>query len=169
MRQRHDFYTLCPGCEAQIELTLAAKLQSARAGCSCSCNLCKHEWVCIQEWIYRHESLDLSQPVHFPQQHSAVSSQQAGGHVVPAANVPEPAVTPMQPPRPHLPTFQPPQPAGQPVQQNPVLQQPAVSSIDGPAPAEEQNRVPAPHAWSWERQAQLQSSSAQNQRPGYDR
>ena len=29
MRQRQDFYTLCPGCETKVKLTLAAKLQAA--------------------------------------------------------------------------------------------------------------------------------------------
>ena len=73
--QRQDFYTLCPGCETKVKLTLAAKLQAARAGCSCVCKSCKHEWVCIQEWIYRIEPIDHSRPVIAPNEHSPVPTQ----------------------------------------------------------------------------------------------
>ena len=73
--QRQDFYTLCPGCETKVKLTLAAKLQAARSGCSCVCKSCKHEWVCIQEWIYRIEPIDHSRPVIAPNEHSPVPTQ----------------------------------------------------------------------------------------------
>ena len=56
MRPRYDFYTFCPKCEVPVRLTLAAKLQASRggqSGCSCTCKNCQHEWVSIQEWIFR--------------------------------------------------------------------------------------------------------------------
>ena len=162
MRQRQDFYTLCPGCDTSVELTLAAKLQAARTGCSCICDSCKHEWVCIQEWIYRHESLDISRPLSAPQHHPvAASPQQTGGYAItPAATVPPPV------PRPHLPTFQSPLPISQPVHQQPVAQtgQAPVS------PGEQATQpIPTPHAWSWERAAQQQPAGSQNIQPGSDR
>lgn len=158
MRHRQDFYTLCPGCEARVELTLAAKLQAARAGCSCECHSCKHEWVCIQEWIYRDEPIDHSQPVtaHQPSQ-SAVPGQTAGYPQAPPATV---AAT--QPPRPHLPTFQPPAPAAQPVAQQTTLTGETHLAADQPG----EKTVPTPHAWSWERSSQSQPSEAQETRPG---
>ena len=115
MRQRQDFYTLCPGCETKVKLTLAAKLQAARAGCSCVCKSCKHEWVCIQEWIYRVEPFDHSQPVIAPNEHSPVptqSSQPQTGGVLQS-----PTTVTAAPPRRHLPTFQPPQPIAPPAHQ----------------------------------------------------
>jgi hypothetical protein len=165
MRQRQDFYTLCPGCETKVELTLAAKLQAARAGCSCICQSCEHEWVCIQEWIYRVEAIDHSQPVLAPNEHPPVPTQfsqpQAGGFLQPT-----PTAATTQPPRPHLPTFQPPQPIGPPAHQ----QQAPVAS-DVPTPVEQPNAapVPAPHAWSWERKSEPQPAPQQNSQHGYGR
>lgn len=163
MRQRQDFYTLCPSCETSVELTLAAKLQAARAGCSCACHSCQHEWVCIQEWIYRHESIDMSQPIAAPQ--PAPAPQPVGGyqHTQPAT------VAAIQPPRPHLPTFQPPQPIAQPVQQQPAYQQPATLAVDVPVSSDQQHaaQVPAPHAWSWERKTQEQPSQQRDSQSGF--
>jgi hypothetical protein len=170
MRQRQDFYTLCPSCETSVELTLAAKLQAARAGCSCACHSCQHEWVCIQEWIYRHESIDLSQPIVTaqpiaPVQQPAQVPQQVGGY----QHTPPATVAAIQPPRPHLPTFQPPQPIAQPAQQQPVQQQPATLAVDVPVASDQQNvaQVPAPHAWSWERKAQEQPSPSRDSQSGF--
>lgn len=168
MRQRKDFYTLCPGCEAKVDLTLAAKLQAPRAGCSCVCSSCEHEWVCIQEWIYRAETIDHSQPITTPNEHPPVTAQpqtvqqqSAGFSHQPAA-----AVAATQPPRPHLPTFQPPQPIAPPAQQ-----QPAVQASQAPVAPEQQHSppVPAPHAWSFERKTEQQPAPQQNPQPGYGR
>ncbi|NQV26973.1 MAG: hypothetical protein HQ518_21700 [Rhodopirellula sp.] len=163
MRPRQDFYTLCPSCETRVELTLAAKLQSARAGCMCHCQSCKHEWVCIQEWIYRRESIDHSQPIATPHQYPAAApavQPQATGF--PQAS---PAtIAAVQPPRPHLPTFQPPQPIAPMVHQQPVAQTSEVPvSIDQPT----SKPVPAPHAWSWERKTVSQPSPSQDFQSGY--
>ena len=160
MRQQQDFYTLCPGCEAKIELTLAAKLQAARSGCSCLCYSCEHEWVCIQEWIYRHESIDHSQPITAPQQHPMGYPQQVGGYQQPSPAT----VAAAQPPRPHLPTFQPPQPVAPAAHQQPAaLAGGAPITPDQPS----QKPVPAPHAWSWERKAQPQPARPQEFQSGY--
>ncbi|MDA1163502.1 MAG: hypothetical protein O3B13_10395 [Planctomycetota bacterium] len=161
MRQRHDFYTLCPGCETKVELTLAAKLQAARAGCSCVCHACQHEWVSIQEWIYRRESVDLSQPIMTPEQPAALPHEYRSHMQTPSA----PAVTAMQPPRPHLPTFQPPQPISQPPQQQVAASENSnLLSSDQPVV----NPVPAPHAWSWERKTQQQPVQNRDLQNGYD-
>jgi hypothetical protein len=161
MRQRQDFYTLCPGCETKIELTLAAKLQSARSGCSCVCQSCKHEWVCIQEWVYRHESIDHSQPIATPQQVPTGYPQQTGGY----QQTPPPTVVAVQPPRPHLPTFQPPRPIAPAAQPQPV----AMSGGDAYIAQDQAsvNPVPAPHAWSWERKTQQQPTQPQDFQTGY--
>jgi len=163
MRQRQDFYTLCPGCETSVELTLAAKLQAARAGCSCVCDSCKHEWVCIQEWVYRRESLDIAQPLPAPEQQypAAAPPPQAGGYTA------APAVTTSPVPRPHLPTFQPPVPGSQPVNQQPAAQAGQAPVSPG---GQTTQPVPAPHAWSWERVAKQQpaESQSQNIQPGSD-
>lgn len=158
MRQRQDFYTLCPGCETRVELTLAAKLQAARAGCSCECHTCKHEWVCIQEWIYRDEPLDHALPVAASQSsQSAIPDHAAGLPRTP------PATVATQPPRPHLPTFQPPQPVAPSAQQ-----QPAASAGEPHLAADQpsQKPVPAPHAWSWERSTRQQPSKSQDSQSG---
>lgn len=166
MRQRQDFYTLCPGCEAKIELTLAAKLQAARAGCSCVCQACEHEWVCIQEWIYRREAINHLQPISVPNEHPPVSTQheqqqQSRGFLQKPTTV---AVA--QPPRPHLPTFQPPQPIAQPAHQ----QQAPIANV-APVPTDQQNAapIPAPHAWSWERKAEPQHAPQQDHQSGFGR
>ena len=150
MRERHDFYTLCPSCETKVELTLAANLQAARAGTSCQCGSCHHEWVCIQEWIYRHESADLRQPLQAPAQPTVTTQEHNGYSQSPATGVPA-----MQPPRPHLPTFQPAQPVHQ-TQAAPATPSATNASLGHIAPLQQQpssNPIPAPHAWSWERQA----------------
>lgn len=38
--------TACPNCRNEIELTTAAKLQSARLGVSCECGRCGVAWIC---------------------------------------------------------------------------------------------------------------------------
>ena len=38
--------TSCPNCGNKIELTTAAKLQSARLGVSCECSNCSDSWIC---------------------------------------------------------------------------------------------------------------------------
>lgn len=167
MRQRQDFYTLCPSCETKVKLTLAAKLQAARAGCSCVCSSesCKHEWVCIQEWIYRVEPIDHSQPVLAPNDHPPVQTQahqpQTGGFLQQPTHV-----AASQPPRPHLPTFQPPQPIAP-----PAYQQQAPVASDAPEPAEQPNAtpVPPPHAWSWERKTEQQPAPQQDHQSGFGR
>ena len=171
MRQRQDFYTLCPGCDSKVELTLAAKLQAARAGCSCACpsENCKHEWVCIQEWIYRVEPIDHSKPVMAPNEHPPVTAPsqpsqepfgqpQSGDFRQPPATT----VAAAQPPRPHLPTYQPPQPIAPPAQQQPTQQQAAQTPQQPDSPP-----VPAPHAWSWERKTEQQPASPNDTQPGY--
>lgn len=162
MRHRQDFYTLCPGCETRVELTLAAKLQAARAGCSCECHTCRHEWICIQEWVYRDEPIDHTQPVaaHQPGQPALPS------HATGAPQAPPATVAAAQPPRPHLPTFQPPQPAAPAAQQ-----QPAASATEPHLAADQPSEkpVPTPHAWSWERSAQQQPSRSQDSQPGAGR
>jgi hypothetical protein len=163
MRQRQDFYTLCPGCETKVELTLATKLQAARAGCSCICKSCNHEWVCIQEWIYRVEPFDHSQPVIAPNEHSPVptqSSQPQTGGVLQSPTT----VTAAPPPRRHLPTFQPPQPIAPPAHQQ---QAPLASNTPEPVEQPIAQRVPAPHAWSWERKTEQQSAPPQNHQSGF--
>ena len=163
MRQRQDFYTLCPGCETKVELTLAAKLQAARAGCSCVCASCEHEWVCIQEWIYRRDPIDHSQPITAPNEHPPIAAQpQSSGSL----QQPTTTSAAAQPPRPHLPTFQPPQPIAPPAHQQPT---PLASQL--PVAPEQQNSppVPAPHAWSWERKAEQQPALRQDPQSGYDR
>lgn len=156
MRHRQDFYTLCPGCETRVELTLAAKLQAARAGCSCECHTCSHEWVCIQEWVYRDEPIDHALPVaaHQPSQPAIPN------HAASVPQAPPATVAAAQPPRPHLPTFQPPKPAAQP--------QPAASATEPHLAADQPSEkpVPTPHAWSWERSAQQPSSRSQDSQPG---
>lgn len=168
MRHRQDFYTLCPSCETRIEMTLAANLQAARAGSSCRCHSCHHEWVCIQEWIYRREPVDSSQTV-LP---STVSAP------APVEQVSEqPAQTqfaPMQPPRPHLPTFQPKQPIQTPaaINQSGIAGTAPVSPGPGHSEPAEQpaaSKIPAPHAWSFERQSQTQPASRPGFQPGQDR
>jgi hypothetical protein len=162
--QRQDFYTLCPGCETKVKLTLAAKLQAARSGCSCVCKSCKHEWVCIQEWIYRIEPIDHSRPVIAPNEHSPVptqSSQPQTGDFLqsPTTVTAAPRVGTCQHSSHrnpslhrlinrwhHLPAI-PPEPAEQPIAQP----------------------VPAPHAWSWERKTEQQSTPPQNHQSGFGR
>jgi hypothetical protein len=165
MRQRHDFYTHCPGCETKGELTLAAKLQAARAGCSCVCRACHHEWVCIQEWIYRRESVDHSQPIITPEQPVALSHEYRG-------YAQTPPVAAMQPPRPHLPTFQPPQPIAHPSKpiEQPSQQQVAASNNSNLLASDQPtvNPVPAPHAWSWERKTQQQPVQNRDFQNGHD-
>jgi hypothetical protein len=163
MRQRQDFYTLCPGCEAKLDLTLAAKLQAARAGCSCVCQSCDHEWVCIQEWIYRREPIDHSQPIAVPNEHPPISSP-AGQPQSQGFLQPPTTVTATQPPRPHLPTFQPPQPITPPAHQQ---QAPIASSTPDPAEQSTAPPVPAPHAWSWERKAEPQPAPQQDFQSGF--
>lgn len=104
MRPRYDFYTFCPKCETPVRLTLAAKLQASRAGCSCCCKNCQHEWVSIQEWIYR----------DVPRSETSTSAR------------PVPVVVPTAIPQNGAGISRPDLPASQP--------------------------IPAPHAWSWERQ-----------------
>lgn len=121
MRQRMDYYTICPECESRVAVTHPARLQAGRNGTSCVCVSphCSHEWICIQEWIYRN---------------SLVTPR-----AIVAAPAPAPLMHPgggMAPPRPHLPTFQPPQ------------SMPGSVPATADAPAQS---VPAPHAWSWER------------------
>lgn len=168
MRQRQDFYTLCPGCEAKVDLTLAAKLQAARAGCSCVCSSCEHEWVCIQEWIYRREPIDHSQPIAAPNEHPPITVQPETGQQQPAGfpHQPAAAVVTAQPPRPHLPTFQPPQPIAQPAHQQSTAQ-----TTEQPIAPQQQDSppVPAPHAWSWERKPEQQSTSQNDSQSGYGR
>jgi hypothetical protein len=165
MRQRQDFYTLCPGCETKVKLTLAAKLQAARAGCSCVCQSCEHEWVCIQEWIYRVEPIDHSQPVLAPNEHPPVPAQFSQPHTGGFLQQPT-TVAVVPPPRPHLPTFQPPQPIAQPTHQQ---QAPLASNVPGPAVQPGATPVPAPHAWSWERKAEPQPAPQQDYQSGFDR
>lgn len=79
MRPRTDFYTHCPQCESKISLPLAAKLQASRAGAQCSCSKCQHEWICIQEWIYREMPATPSIKMNFipsavPRPHMMTSS-----------------------------------------------------------------------------------------------
>ena len=168
MRQRHDFYTHCPSCENKVELTLAAKLQAARAGCSCVCSSCKHEWVSIQEWIYRREAIDHSQPVTAPNEHPPITAQPQSGQPQSGGFLQQPATTvaSTQPPRPHLPTFQPPQPLAPPTHQLPA-------TLAGPAPFRPEQHVsppvPAPHAWSWERKDEHQPARPQDFQSGYGR
>ena len=161
MRQRLDFYTLCPGCDAKLELTLAAKLQAARAGCSCICQSCDHEWVCIQEWIYRREPIDHSQPIAAPNEHPPVSTQPAQPQSQGILQQPA-TVAAVQPPRPHLTTFQPPQPIAPPTHQQ---QAPIASGT----PVDQSNArpVPAPHAWSWERTVEPQPAPQQDFQSGF--
>ncbi len=163
MRQRQDFYTLCPGCETKVKLTLAAKLQAARAGCMCVCQSCEHEWVCIQEWIYRAETIDHSRPITAPNEHPPVTAQPHTGEPQSTGFPQQPATTvaAMQPPRPHLPTFQPPQPIAAPPHHQSVSQAPVTPEPQNVPP------VPAPHAWSFERKAEQQSAPQQNSQPGY--
>ena len=107
MRPRYDFYTFCPECETPMPLTLAAKLQASRggrAGCSCRCKGCQHEWISIQEWIFR----------NLPRSETNAAARQAAAFNASASIQSGAGIS-----RPHLPAAQP---------------------------------VPAPHAWSWERQ-----------------
>ena len=165
MRQRQDFYTLCPSCETKVNLTLAAKLQAARAGCSCVCTSesCKHEWVCIQEWIYRVEPIDHSKPVLAPNEHPPVPTQAHQPHSGGFLQQPTPVAV-SQPPRPHLPTFQPPQPIAPPAHQQ---QTPVASNAPEPAEPPNATPVPPPHAWSWERKTEQQPAPQQNPQSGY--
>ncbi len=99
MRPRYDFYTFCPKCEIQVRLTLAAKLQASRggrSGCSCSCKGCQHEWVSIQEWIFR--DLPRSEinvmarptPVFVPSGHAQSGAGISRSHLPATQSVPSP-------------------------------------------------------------------------------
>jgi len=90
MSQRHDYSTNCPICESRMPLTLSAQLQAGRSGTSCVCqsSQCGHEWICIQEWIYRDAS--------------AITA------VNPNAIVLQPPSASIAPSQMHLPTYQPP-------------------------------------------------------------
>ncbi len=145
MRPREDFYTHCPQCETRLKLTLATKLQAGRAGSLCNCRKCNHEWVCIQEWIYR-EIAGMPSAARAP---------------LPAIQMPlaQPLIPMIQPvetnvvPRPHL--FG--QPAAMPVAM------PAASAAQ-PA-AQSHSGVPQPHlhAWSWERAAAARTPTTSSQ------
>lgn len=120
MRQRHDFYTLCPSCETRVSLTLAARLQAARHGTTCHCPSCQNEWNCIQEWVYRDAPDQFaSQPMAALQSYEP---QQPATHAAPMTQHPAHTQSPAAMPRPHmLPTYQPPQHAQPPM---PAAQQP---------------------------------------------
>lgn len=140
MRPREDFYTHCPQCETRLRITLAAKLQAGRAGSLCQCRKCNHEWVCIQEWMYR----DLPTLQAAPRVAMPVLQQPA---FQPQISTPAPVETSVVP-RPHL--FG--QPQAQPVASN---SQVATST---------HSAVPQPHvqAWSWERQTAQRPQSTPN-------
>lgn len=153
MRQRQDFYTLCPSCETRIPLTLAARLQASRHGTTCHCSACSNEWVCIHEWIYRELPSVASQP-----QISGLAREPVPGygqHVLPDHAVPglpqaAPGYAAPPMPRPHmLPTYQPPRPAV-PAAESGLL--PSAGQVSGQDQQASQP-APAPHAWSFERQA----------------
>jgi hypothetical protein len=170
MRQRHDFYTLCPSCETRVSLTLAARLQAARHGTTCHCPSCQNEWNCIQEWIYRDTPNQfLSQPAVAPAAVQAYEPQQPQTYAAPMTQHPAHTQTPAAMPRPHmLPTYQPPQ-HSQP--QMPAAQQQMQPAM--PQPAQEappSQPAPAPHAWSFERQPQAsKQTSGPSQYDRYDR
>lgn len=141
MRPREDFYTHCPQCETRLKLTLATKLQAGRAGSLCNCRKCNHEWVCIQEWIYR-EVPGMPAATRPP-----LPSIQ-----MPIAQPLMPMVQPVETnvvPRPHL--------FGQPAAM------PAAAAAQ-PA-AQGHSAVPQPHiqAWSWERAATPRTQATSNQ------
>ena len=169
MRQRQDFYTLCPSCETRIPVTLAARLQAARSGSSCHCPSCENEWVCIQEWIYR----DIPAPaIPSPMPHAA--QYPPASAPVPQPNYaspiePHPAHTqgPAQMPRPHLlPTYQPPQrvehAAPRADQLPSAVQMQPESAQEPPLP----QQAPAPHAWSFERQPQVMQDAQRRDQLG---
>lgn len=189
MRQRQDYYTLCPSCENRIALTLAARLQSARMGTLCQCERCQHEWNCIQEWVFRDAPQNAGHPAH-PVVSAVAPAATAGPGSIPAPWVmpaPQPAayqpvlpqpVAPQpalhQPPRPHLPMFQPGLAAWQasgpqaipaaPMMSAPAATPPQPAAPALPARAPVSSPVPAPHAWSFERQTQT-SPAAQYPHP----
>ncbi len=157
MRQRHDFYTLCPSCDTRITLTLAARLQAARHGTTCHCPSCQNEWNCIQEWVYRDAPNQfLSQPAPAPAAVQTYEPAQPATYGTPMTQHPAHTQTPSGLPRPHLlPTYQPPlhsQPAAQ--QQRPPGVPQSVQDAPPSQPA------PAPHAWSFERQPQVAKQPA---------
>ncbi|MHC4875964.1 MAG: hypothetical protein ACYTGL_05655 [Planctomycetota bacterium] len=158
MRQRQDFYTLCPSCETRIPVTLASRLQAARSGSSCRCPSCSNEWICIQEWIYRDSpAQSLPQQVPVPNQYAPAPVVQPV-YAVPIDPHPAHTQGPAQMPRPHmLPTYQPPQR----VEQTPAAaqQQPEHASN-----SQIPQQAPAPHAWSFERQPQATSDVQPSQR-----
>jgi hypothetical protein len=125
MSQRHDYCTICPECESRMPLTLSAQLQAGRTGTSCVCpsSECEHEWVCIQEWIFRDAQ---TSPANAMRQPDTIALQSPPASVAPA--------------RMPLPTYQPPQPT-------PLPQTPSAAPMADHA---QQSSVPAPHAWSWE-------------------
>ena len=160
MRQRHDFYTLCPACETRVPLTLAARLQAARHGTTCHCPSCENEWNCIQEWVYRDTPSQFLPQPSAPAP-AAVQSyeqpQQPAAYATPTTQHAGHAQTPVMP-RPHLlPTYQPPQQTQRMVtaeQQTEAGMQPPPQEAPPPQPA------PAPHAWSFERQPQAEKQDS---------
>ena len=184
MRPRSDFYTLCPGCEQRLDLTLSVRLQAARMGTSCRCAGCATEWICIQEWVFRDMPLQPAPIPEVPRQHNAhptTAQWSLGQNAVPAAP------QQMPPARPHLPTFQPPR-YNEPVFTAPTAPTAQPAPVTQPAPAFQANgisgrpaqttglgaqanagqlpgadqpvshSIPKPHAWSWERVPTSQSA-----------
>ncbi|MBI1310011.1 hypothetical protein GC176_01800 [bacterium] len=170
MRQRQDFYTLCPSCETRISLPLAAKLQAARHGTSCHCPSCSNDWVCIQEWIYRDlPSQTLQQPVSVPPQMAPAFAPPARpAYATPIDPHPAHIQTPAAMPRPHLlPTYQPPQRIPQPA---------ATAASQVPSSAQQtgletpvSQPAPAPHAWSFERQPHVTQPATPSTYDRFDR